>query len=173
MNYVYHGVPETMFGNELVPLNAMRGDMEDIAKLHRQKYDGRESVMQRRIPLLNCLWNDVVQFLPVDPEKVFSLQVALGLLREIPHYRFYKIDISTIALDNTVVYFKDTPGEDSAHVKWLQDVDFSDLQTIPPATERYYRTLLGKDELPFNFQFIPHVLHQGNVDISQATVITL
>ena len=156
MNYVYHGVPETMFGNELVPLNAMRGDMEDIAKLHRQKYDGRESVMQRRIPLLNCLWNDVVQFLPVDPEKVFSLQAALGLLREVPHYRFYKIDISTIALDNTVVY-----------------VDFSDLQTIPPATERYYRTLMGKDELPFNFQFIPHVLHQGSVDISQATVITL
>jgi hypothetical protein len=72
-----------------------------------------------------------------------------------------------------VVYFKTAPGEENVSVKWLGDVDLSAIREIPKATLDYYKTLVGTGELPFNYQFIPHVLHLGAIDISAAPIATL
>ena len=162
-----------MEGNTLLPLNDMQSSHPELYKLHRAKYEGREEVMKRQIPLLGCLWNDVVQFLPVHPSKVFELQVELGLIPEVPSYKFFEIEADCLDPDKTVVYFKTAPGEENTEVKWLRDVDFAQLQEIPQATVDYYKSLVGTGELPFNYQFIPHVLYQGSVDVSKAPIISL
>lgn len=173
MNFIYHGVPEQMVGTYLVPLNQMQNDLKEIRDKNLEKYEGREEILVRKIPLLDCFWNDVVQFLPLHPQQVFDLQHKLGLIPEVPPYRFYEIDIKALDPKNTVVFFKTAPGEENVEVKWLNDVDFDSLQMIPEATIRYYRTLVGTGELPFNYQFLPHILHKGTVDISVAKVISL
>jgi hypothetical protein len=79
MHYIYHALPEQMIGNELIPLNQMRPSYPELSEKYLQKYKGREEILDRKIPLLDCLWNDVVQFLPVHPQKVFELQMELGV----------------------------------------------------------------------------------------------
>ncbi|MCA9332363.1 hypothetical protein KDA00_00645 [Candidatus Saccharibacteria bacterium] len=173
MHFVYHAVPENMHGDKLLPLNKMDSDLEDIKKKALEKYKGREELLERRIELLDCLWNDVVQFLPLDPQKVYSLQKELGLIDKIYPYKFYKIPISSFDPEKTAVYFKTAPGYENYWVEWMKDVDFNNLQTIPKPTIEYYKSLIGTGELPFNYQFIPHVLYKGTIDISDAEIIEL
>lgn len=173
MPFVYHGVPEQMVGNKLIPLNDMPDFMAEIRDVHLSKYQGREEVLERRIPLLDCLWNDVVQFLPLHPRKVFELQVQMGLIPEVPPYRFFEINVETLDSTKTVVFFKHAPGDESSSVKWLNDVKLESLQEIPQATIDYYQTLVGTDELPFNYQFVPHVVSKDTIDVSGSNIITL
>jgi len=111
--------------------------------------------------------------LPFHPRKIFELQVAMKLIPELPHYKFFEIDLSLLNPTRTVVFFKDKPGEENVVVKWLADVDFNAIQEIPQATIEYYKTLVGTGELPFNYQFVPHIVHMGNVDVSNSEIISL
>lgn len=171
--YVYHWVPDDMVGTELVPLNAMPEGMAGLRDKHLEKYKGREEVLQRHIPLLGCLWNDVVQFSPVHPRKVYEQQVALGIIPKVPAYKFYEIPASQLDPDKTVVFFKTGVGKGQEEFKWLKDVDLAELQDVPQQTIDYFRSVAGTGELPFNYQFIPHVVHKGNVDVSSSEIITL
>lgn len=173
MDFVYHSVPEKMVGSLLVPLNQMQASMPELYKNYLEKYAGRKEILERRIPLLDCLWNDVVQFLPLHPQEVFKLQVKFGLIPKIPPYKFFEVDISSLDPKNTVVYFKTAPGEENITVKWLRDVEFAELQTIPETTINYYKSLIDTGELPFNYQFIPHVLYKGPISTKDLRIITL
>ncbi len=173
MQYVYHGAPEQMEGNELIPLNQMKDTHPELHALHIAKYKGREEILERRIPLLGCLWNDVVQFLPLHPKKVFELQVEFGLIPQVPPYKFFEIDPKSFDSEKAVVFFRSVPGEENVEVKWLRDVDLAMIQEVPQATMDYYQTLVGTGELPFNYQFIPHILYMGTVDISGSQIVTI
>lgn len=173
MSYFYHGVPEPMIGTILMPLNQMKTSHPELFNQHVAKYEGREEILERRIEQLDCLWNDVIQMLPMDPQQVFQLQKDMALISEVPPYRFFKIDVALLDPDKVIVYFKTAPGEENSEVKWLRDVDLDSLLQIPEATINYYKTLIGTGELPFNYQFIPHIAYKGTLDISQTPVITL
>lgn len=173
MHYVYHGAPENMEGKELMPLNKMRDAYPELYALHAAKYKGREEILERRIPLLDCRWNDVIQFLPLHPRKIFELQVKLGLIPEVYPYKFFEIDPKLFDPEKTVVFFKSAPGEENIEVKWLSEVDLATTQEIPQATLDYYKSLVGTGELPFNYQFVPHIVYMGTVDISGVQIITL
>lgn len=162
-----------MTGNELMPLNQMQATHPDLYQKNIGKYSWRKEVLERRIPLLDCLWNDVLHFSPVHPHKIFKLQLELGLIREIPPYIFYEIYTDSFEPEKTVVFFKSAPGKESEVVKWIEEIDLSKIQEIPQATVDYYKTLIGTGELPLNYQFVPHIFYMGNVDISQSRIITI
>ena len=162
-----------MIGDELIPFNRMYATNPELKAKYLEKYMGREEILQRRIPLLDCLWSDVVQFLPLHPRKVFEVQTALGLTSNVPPYKFFEINVDLLDPKKTVVFFKDKPGEENVVLKWLSDVDFDAIQEVPPATIEYYKTIVGTGELPFNYQFIPHIVCMGNVDVSNSKIITL
>lgn len=162
-----------MIGDKLMPLNVMEGEYSTLHQQYLKKYVGRERILKRTIPLLDCLWNDVVQFLPLHPRKVFELQVEMGIIPEVQPYTFYEIDISVLDPEKTVIFFKTAPGEKQVVVRWLKDVDWESLQAIPQETKDYYKTCVTSGELPFNYQFVPHILYKGTVDVSQANIITL
>ena len=147
--------------------------MEETRNKNLEKYEGREEILERKIPLLDCLWNDVVQFLPLHPQKVFKLQKELGLITIVPPYKFYEIDASNLDPQKAVVFFKTAPGEENVQIKWLGEVDFASLREIPEATMAYYKTLVGTGALPFNYQFVPHIVYKGTIDISETNIITL
>lgn len=173
MQYIYHGVPEKMIGTKLMPLNLMPSSMGEVYDKNVEKYEGREEILERKVPLLGCMWNDVVQFLPLHPRKIFELQVKLGIIAEMPHYKFYKIPLDLLDVSKTIVFFKAAQGDDNTEYKWLKDIDLANIQDVPQATVNYYKTLIGTGELPFNYQFIPHVLYAGTVDISGLQIVTL
>lgn len=173
MNFIYHHLPEPMVGTQLIPLNKMPNSMSETRDKNLGKYKGRDELLERNIPLLNCLWNDVVQFIPVHPQKIFQLQQELGLIPNVPPYNFYEIDLKSLDSKKTVIFFMKGPGEENIEVKWLSEINLTSITEIPQATIEYYKSLVGTGELPFNYQFIPHILHQGSVDISGVKIITL
>lgn len=169
----YHGVPEDLQGNKLIPLNEMHKLRPELHNKYLEKYKGREEILERQIPLLDCLWNDVVQMLPLQPLKLFELQKQLGLIDEIPDYKYFQIDSSQLDVTKAVVYFKTAPGEENVSVEWLKDVSLEELQEIPVATMNYYESMVGTGELVFNYQFVPHIIYRGSVDISQSQILKL
>lgn len=162
-----------MRGSELIPLNKMLEIDPELSTRYLEKYKGREEILERKIPLLDCLWNDVIQLLPLHPRQLFELQEELGLIPEIPDYRYYQIDASTLDPSRTVVYYKTAPGEENVTIKWLKDVRLEELQSIPEATRKYYQSMVGAGEPVFNYQFVPHIVHRGTIDVSSAQVIHL
>lgn len=173
MTYIYHGIPEDMKGSTLIPLSEMMTVDPELRAKYLEKYKGREEILERKIPLLDCLWHDVVQLLPLHPKKLFELQKRLGLIEQIPKYRYFQIDTSQLDASKTVVYFKTAPGEKNVTVKWLTDVDLNDLQDVPAATAGYYKNMVGTGEPVFNYQFVPHVIYRGYINISDAKIISL
>ena len=164
MNYIYHSAPDLMVGNELMPLNFMKDKYPELYNFHASKYEGRKEIMKRKITLLNCLWNHVIQFLPLNPIKVFELQIQLGIIEELPNLKFYEVDPIFLDNDKTIIYLKSAPGEENIKFKWIKNVNLADFQQIPTTTINYYKTLQGTGELPFNYQFIPHILYMGTID---------
>lgn len=162
-----------MKGNELIPLSKMLEVDPDLRAKYLEKYKGREEILDRKIPLLDCLWNDVVQLLPLHPRRLFELQKALGIVASIPDYRYFEIDASELNPSQAVVYFKTAPGEEHVTVKWLKDVRLEEIQAIPPATENYYKSMVGTNEPVFNYQFVPHIVYKGTIDVSSAKIISL
>lgn len=170
---LYHGVPEDMRGTEIVPLSEMMHVDGRLGAKYLAKYDGRESVIERKIPLLDCSWRDVVELLPLPPQKLFEYQKSLGLIDDLPDYRYFQIDPDSLDMSRAVVFFKTAPGDENTGVKWLADVDLAELQDIPEATKKYYESLVGKGEPVFNYQFVPHILYRGTIDVSTAEIISL
>ena len=65
MEYVYHMVPEELKGEYLIPLNELKRAYPNLYDEYIQKYKDhtqREQLLTRKIPKLECLWNDVVHF---------------------------------------------------------------------------------------------------------------
>jgi hypothetical protein len=83
MHYIYHAVPEKMIGNNLIPLNSMQDIDDSLRNSYMSKYRGREDILERKIPILDCLWNDVVQLLPIHPQKIFELQKKIKKRRPV------------------------------------------------------------------------------------------
>lgn len=173
MSYLYHGITEKMRGDSLIPLNKMMAVDPELHTKYLEKYKGREEILERKIPLLDCLWNDVVQLLPLHPGKLFELQHELGIVKELPDYRYFQIDPKLLDPSKTVVYFKTAPGGETVKVKWLADVNLDNLQDVPPATAEYYKSTVGTGEPVFNYQFVPHIVYRGTIDVSSAKIVSL
>ena len=114
-----------------------------------------------------------MQLLPLHPRKLFELQQELGIVDELPDYRYFQIETSQLEPSKTVVYFKTAPGEENVTVKRLADVNLDDLQSVPPATVEYYKSMVGTGEPVFNYQFVPHIIYRGTIDVSSAKIVSL
>ena len=68
----------------------------ELYKGHARKYEGREHLMEEIIPILNCKWNDVVQFSALNPQvivdKLKTIQDDFKLFRT----KYFKINVSQI-----------------------------------------------------------------------------
>src|SRR5262245_12566503 len=73
--FVYHRLPK-MHGKTLFPLNRMPDELADLRSAATKKYSWRVEVMSGKLPLLNCLWNDVLHFSPLHPNLLYEAQLS-------------------------------------------------------------------------------------------------
>lgn len=78
--YVYHFKPNGMTGDLLIPLNDLKATLPTTFDLQIKKYQGREELMKLEIPLLECLWNDVLHFSPINPQIILDTWRKEGLM---------------------------------------------------------------------------------------------
>ncbi len=81
-NVAYHILKDSFVGDSIYPLNLLKNFHPEIYEKEVRKYEGREKLLEARNPILDCLWNDVVQFSCLDPritfEAVKSYNPAIG-----------------------------------------------------------------------------------------------
>ncbi len=176
MLYLYHRVPENIQGSVLYPLNRLKETMPGVYKKEVQKYEGRESLLEIKIPLLDCLWNDVLHLTAVHPNEVKKALVEAGRSGDF-QMRYFQIDPATLDLNKTVVYrylqegLEDITREDNFVFFDLSQVE--ELSRMPESTKNYYHEMIAQEKKPLLYHCIPHILYLGTLDISKAEIITV
>ena len=175
MSYLYHQVPKDQQGSVLEPLNQLKISNPELHETKAAKYQGRENIMERRIPILDCLWNDVLHFSPVAPTELKAVLLEAGM--EDKKWSFYQIDPSLLEPGNTVTYLHKDIGiitvPDDREFVLFNISDLPELSQIPEITKRYWKDQYAKGAKPLIFLGIPHILYRGTLDTTNLPIITV
>lgn len=176
MNYIYHLVPKNFTGTVLYPLNELMKHHPEVYTTHIKKYEGRQVLLERKIPILNCLWNDVLHFSPVHPQKIRAALFEAGF--EIKTLQWFEINPESIGINtqNTMIYLspKREQGDFSVQVKDFELYEpkkLAEMSDIPAETMAHFKEAKEKKEQPFLFNHIPHVLFRGMLETENVKVI--
>lgn len=180
MTYVYHMVPKKMVGDRLLPLNRLKEEYGELYLEYTQKYlehPDRSKLLKRTLPKLECLWNDVLFFLPLHPYHVYDGLHSLGISIKEDVY-FYQIPITQLQ-DNTNAYYiysKENYRGPAAsilddEIELITPETYKLLDSLPDDTRMYFKEEHMSGRKFGMFAYIPHLLSLGEVDISQAEVI--
>ncbi len=170
MHKLYHLVPQNLEGSVLYPLNQLKETRPDLYAAHVAKYAGREHVLNSRITSLGCAWNDVLFFTAIHPRVIAQAFDKIGLCLP-DRFTFFEIDASALDPADTSVWLmtrtKDDPGDyvpfDPEDLEWYAE--------LPDATVDYYRARYERGERPLLFNFVPHILYRGTLDIRSAATV--
>lgn len=159
-------------GSGLHPLNELRERDPDTFARARAKYDGREQVLELSVPLLDCLWNDVLHLSPVHPAELVEALESAGFTPD--RRRFLEIDDADLDPTRTVLFLNATDREhrfDESQWKWFDPSIVSRHARLPQATRDYYAACARDGTRPFLFAYVPHVLFRGSLDVSGLTTV--
>ena len=165
--FAYHLVPPNLRGAVLYPLNRLKVIYPDIAATHLTKYQGRLHLLEKLIPPLHCLWNDVLMLSPVHPAALKAALEEAGHVR--PARKWLAIDAALFRRDNTAIY---VPGTRPAEERILpfEPQCLAQYAQVPEAQKQFYRQVEpGKPLLLFGG--IPHILYKGSIDVEWVPII--
>lgn len=147
-SFVYHMVPREIKGDRLIPLNSLKEAHPNLYNEYSKKYfdqPERTELLTRQIPKLNCLWNDVLHFLPLHPYYVYEALTSLGIKTK-ENQLFFKIPIEKLKNNKNAYYFYTKekyrgPAEDieEDEIKLLDIEDYKEIKGIPRETFEYYK----------------------------------
>lgn len=174
MAYIYHMVPENMKGKILYPLNVLKKKYPGIYKKEVDKYRNRKKVMRRKIPYLDCFWNDALHFTAIFPSKITKELRTAGYPLE--KLKWFKINTNKLKSKKLIVYLYKPKKEESDFMnkdnfEQFKLKNISRYNKIPAKTIRYYKEEIKKDKKPLKFHFIPHILYKDKLNISNAEII--
>lgn len=171
MPALYHISKESMEGSILYPLNELKTIYPTAYEREVKKYVGRESLMERRIPILNCLWNDVIHLTAVHPEKVKKALIEVGWVYERKNY--WIIEPSFLEKNKTVVFlYRTDEGYEPEDFIPFTASDLSKYEELPKETLDYFKKCVQVEKRkPLFYHRVPHILYKGVLDTSQLTKI--
>ncbi len=168
-------VPKDQQGKKLEPLNMLKSTMPNIYTEKVRKYVGREHVMQRHVPPLDCLWNDVLHLSPIDPKVLIESLREAGMKER--SFDFYKIDPAVLNQKLTCVYLyksldKIKQPDESEFVPFNPE-SLEEWQEVPEVTKKYFKDRFDAGEKPLMFVAIPHILYRGTIDVSETEIVSV
>jgi hypothetical protein len=171
-------VPKPFLGTELIPLNDMDKE-SSLYKGHAKKYVGRENLTEQSIPLLNCLWNDVVQFSALDPQlivdKLKVIQPDFQLFRR----EYFKVSVEEVESIYEGVLFDRRNSSKKTYeifpdeVKILNKENYIELDKVPDETINFWKNAIEEKRPVLWFPYITHVFLKGRVDTSSFEICTI
>lgn len=158
-----------MSGNILFPLNLLKEKNFDLYEKQASKYIGREDIMNERLPILNCLWNDVLHFSAVHPSLIKQALIEAGDTESV-HLECFEIEPSVLDSEKTIVFLYE---HDTREGKLREDdfakynpEDIAKYSKMPQETKEYYKEMYALGREPLLFHKIPHILFKGELDVS-------
>lgn len=173
MQYLYHRVPKNMIGTLLYPLNVLRDLYPEIYNEHIKKYEGRQRLLTTEVPILNCLWNDVLHFTAVEPHQVQENLKRAGIFYD--PMLWYKVPVDMIVGENSVAFTYRQENGSSTDEKVYEHFDPSRMHLyskVPPETIEYYIKRKGEGIKPLLFHKVPHVLFIGNLETKDLVIVS-
>lgn len=168
-NFLYHKVPDGMKGEVLFPLNSMKDSYPELFEQAVSKYMGRMKVMQKVIPGLNCLWNDVIHLTAVPPAKLKEALVGAGMPSS-KILEFYQIDPDLLSPEDTIVYlYLDDNVETQGNFTPFVASEIAQYSKIPQATLDHYKATTRENR--FVHYRVPHILFKGTIDVSNCPIV--
>ncbi len=164
--FVYHRVPDNMYGTIIYPLNVLKNEKPMLYKEYVKKYSQREELLNVRIKPLNCLWNDVIFFSPVHPNEILSELEKAGFSKS-PKSRWFKIPLFKLDIKNLAVNISKDKFE-LFKLEMLNKINF-----LPEQTKIYYKTCFENNKNPLVLAYAPHLLYKGVLDISNLEIIEI
>ena len=140
---------------------------KDILKKH---------LLKHQIPILGCLWNDVLHFSAVHPGEIKKSLIEAGDKKEFK-LRYFQVDPKLLKSESTIVYLyahadvRDKLNEVN-FVSYAPD-EAAKYSSMPQATKDYYKETIEKGGRPLLYHRIPHILYKGNLDITDLPVISI
>ncbi|MNS71059.1 hypothetical protein D3C72_1044140 [compost metagenome] len=168
MQYVYHRKSPDMVGGLLYPLYEIEKQLPEAYEKAKSKYVGREHVMDQRIPVLNCRWNDVIHLSPISPRILFSELTKAGVITD--EHQWYKIPISKLIPDKTVILKNEKKEITQDEILPFDPNTFQEMKGVNDACLQWYREHAAKGERPLIFAKLPHVLAMHAIDISDCEI---
>jgi hypothetical protein len=172
---LYHRRPMNLRGNILYPLNRLKHFDGDAYEQHRAKYNGREALLEQRIPPLDCFWNDVLHLSPVHPGRVAELARGWGLgWCETEWFEFDPRALKFSAADTAVFRYTDTSISTVLPAEQFERFDVEklcEMSEIPDRTREYYASMSRGDGRYLIFVGVPHVLHKGSLSVAGAAIV--
>jgi hypothetical protein len=187
--YVYHWKPSKFIGHWIIPLNRMR-EFEGFSEIYEQamlKYVGRVDLCMQVIPILNCLWNDVIFLSPIHPHKHFEEYLKIGFSPK--KRQFFKIPIEILEEKRVAVWkwphYNKYPkySQFSTYEEMRQEYcpivfsHYQEMDELPEDTKQFYAhefDAMNPDKYPrFKWYRIPHILCQDPIDVSDPRITVI
>ncbi|MNI08148.1 hypothetical protein D3C73_611720 [compost metagenome] len=168
-----------MIGTKLMHLNVLKETNPELYEQYISKYKpNRLIILERLVPKLNCLWNDVIHFLPIHPNLVYRGLVESGG-KPASHRFYYKIPIATVNDEATIALYRYSKENfkgifddvDSSEIELLDIQGYRELDRLPEDTIDYYREQIRLGNKFGVYHFVPHIFIKGEVDIEHVEII--
>ncbi len=173
---LYHMVPKDMKGDKLVPLSKLKEMDTDLYIKEISKYKDREHLVEQKIPTLKeATWADVLNFSPVHPAIVQEALAKHG--GKLNSDEFFEIDPNLLDKENTTLFlhkYNDVERklEDDNFIEYNPN-QLSLYSELPQSTKDYYEQMEKLGQEPKPYHKIPHILHQGELDIKNIKKIKI
>lgn len=173
-NFLYHIYPKKMQGNILLPLNRLKLMQPQLFDEYLESYRDRKHVVNRKIPILDCLWNDVIHTTNIHPRCFFKALSEAGR-NPIPEITWLKIPLQ-IALANPCVVYSCRATIENRNEIPENEVSLFEMSkfkagVVDQRTLQYYQERVQRNEKLLLFQGIAHFLILGEIDISLCETI--
>lgn len=170
---LYHLVPRRLVGSQLLPLNLLRESHPELYEDYVRKYEGRERLLARPVPGLDCLWSDVLFLTALPPGVVRGLHEEAGF--DVPPLRWFEVDPAELEPSRLHVYWylhTDRALEmDPANWEPFRQDLLPRLREVPPATREHYAEAARSGRRPFAYYRVPHVLYRGGLALASLRVV--
>ncbi|WP_062269173.1 hypothetical protein [Endozoicomonas arenosclerae] len=177
MMKLYHRVPKTLKFDRLLPLNKLEHRDDELYEENNWKYLHRLEVKKKRVPHLNCLWNDVIHMTPVHPSAVNAALKQAGFTPG-NNSKWFEICPKTLGFSkqNSVIYLYPESAANSLESLPEDYLPFDlnqlkGLEVLRDEVEDYYRVSREKGERPLTFHLVPHVLYHGELLFEDMNII--
>lgn len=177
MTQVFHLLPRQLFGRTLYPLNRLKAIAPEAFEQHVHKYTGRQALLERRIPLLGCMWNDVLFFSPVHPEQIRDSFIAAGKTWKPRQWCIVDTLEHRFNRENTVIYYSPMDREKGDFslspdaITPFAPETLENLRVLPTETMNYYHEAVKNGDPIFPWRGIPHILYRGNIPLDSLAII--
>lgn len=171
MSYLYHGKHPEIKGDILYPLNMLRAIYPDLYDAHVKRYAGKEKILEDVIPVLNCLWNDVLHFSPVHPAEIKKAFTELGKDFEA---EYFEVPAELLEPEKSIIYLNgEIPKMDPKNWLPFSPETVSQFSQLPELTKLHYKEQFEKNESPLLYAKTPHILYKGALNIKNFQIITV